>query len=229
MPSAITWPWSITAIAVRKAIGLVEVLRGQQHGRPLRHQLLDHVPQREPAAGVKARGGLVEEQDGRLGDERRGEVEPAPHPAGVGLDGTARRVDQVEALEQRLAARPCLAARHAVEPADHRQVLEPRQVLVDGRVLAGESDLLAQLGRVADHVEAGDGSRSAVRLEQRGENPHERRLAGAVGAEQPEHGPARDVEIDVAQRPNVAERLRQPARTYRRPGLHDPTVRDKEI
>ena len=105
---------------VREAIGLIEVLGRQQHGRPLRHELLDHVPQREPAAGIEAGRGLVEEQDRRLGDERRGEVEPAAHPAGVGLDGTARRVDEVEALAaapRRAPARCVAACRTAGRPS----------------------------------------------------------------------------------------------------------------
>jgi hypothetical protein len=58
-----------------------------------------------------------------------------------------------------------LGAAHVVEPADHLEVLESGQVLVDGRVLAGEPDLRAQLGRIAHGVEADDAGRTPIGLE----------------------------------------------------------------
>ena len=70
VPSAMTRPRSITAIEVGQAVGLVEVLRGQQHRRALGHQPLDRRPHLQPAARVQAGRGLVEEEHGRAGDER---------------------------------------------------------------------------------------------------------------------------------------------------------------
>ena len=58
----------------------------------------------------------------------------------------------------------------------------------------------------------------AIGLEQRGQDPHDGRLAGAVGAQQPEDRPARHVEIDAAERAHVTEVLDQPADGDRRPG-----------
>ena len=52
------------------------------------------------AAGIEARGRLVEEDDARVADEGHGEVEPSPHAPRVGRDRLLRGVDQVEALEQ---------------------------------------------------------------------------------------------------------------------------------
>jgi len=80
-----------------------------------------------------------------------------------------------------------------------------------GGVLAGETDALAQLGRVAHDIEAGDAGRSRVGEEQRREDAHHRRLARAVGTEQPEHRPALDVEVDAVERLNVTVGLGQPA------------------
>ena len=129
---------------VGQAVGLVEVLRRQQHGRALGHQALDHLPQAQPAARVEAGRRLVEEQHRRLGDERGREVEPAPHAARVGLRRPLGGVDEVEALEQLAAAGLRRAPAAAVQPPDHRQVLEAGQVFVDRRVLAREPDPLAQ-------------------------------------------------------------------------------------
>ena len=89
-----------------------------------------------------------------------------------------------------------------VEAADHLEVLPAGQVLVDGRVLAGEPDALAHLRRLPGHVEAGDGGRPVVRRE-RGQDPHRRGLAGAVGAEETEDASRVDREVDSAERPTL--------------------------
>ena len=186
-------------------IRLVEVLRCQQHRRTVFDKPVDRLPQPQAAARIEARRRLIEKQHRRVGDERRREVEPPAHSAGVGLRRSARRIDQVEAFEQLAAAplrgRPGLA----VEAADHCQVLEPGQVLVDRRVLAGEPDLRPQRRRVADDVEAEDGRAAAVGPQQRREDPDKRRLAGAVGAEQPQDRAGRDVEVDSVECPHRAE------------------------
>ena len=85
---------------VGEPVGLVEVLRRQQHGRPLGDERLDRVPEADPAADVEAGRRLVEEQHRRPRDERRGEVEAAAHAAGVGADEPVARVGEVEVREQ---------------------------------------------------------------------------------------------------------------------------------
>ncbi len=134
---------------VGEAVGLVEVLRRQQHGRAVGDEPLDRVPQRQAAARVEASRRLVEEQHRRARDERCREVEPAAHAAGVRLDGALAGVGEVEAVEQLGRALLRRRTRLPVEAPDHRQVLRAGEVLVDRRVLAGEADLLAQLGCVA--------------------------------------------------------------------------------
>ena len=115
----------------------------------------------DAAADVETRRRLVEEEDGRAGDERGGEVEAAAHAARVGAHEPVAGLGQVEGGEQLACALARGAAAEVVEPADHLEVLEARQVLVDGRVLAGEADPLAHLRCVADDVEAGDARRAA--------------------------------------------------------------------
>ena len=65
----------------------------------------------------------------------------------------------------------------------------------------------ADLRRSRDDVEAGDARRALGRLEQRRQDADGGGLAGAVVAEQPEDGAGGDVEVEVAQRPEVAEAL----------------------
>ena len=89
---------------IGQAIGLVEVLRGQQDGRAAGDPGLDRLPQGDAAARVEAGGRLVEEEHGRRGDQRGGEIEAPAHPAGVGLRQPVGRLVELELLEQ-LAAR----------------------------------------------------------------------------------------------------------------------------
>ena len=86
------------------------------------------------------------------------------------------------------------------EPPDQAEVLASGQVGVDGRVLAGEADLLADLGRLADDVTAEDLCPARVRLQNRRQDTDRRRLAGAVRPEQPEDGARRDIEVDSVER-----------------------------
>jgi len=99
-----------------------------------------------------------------------------------------------------------------VQPADHLEVLEAGQVLVDGRVLAREADVRAQPRGFADDVEPRDAGRARVGPEQRREDADARRLAGAVRAEKPEDASGLDAQVDVAERLDVAVPLAEPVR-----------------
>ncbi len=202
---------------VGQAIGLVEVLGGQQHGGAVVDQVLDRLPQAEAAARVEAGGRLVEEDHRRLGDQRRGEVEPATHAAGVGAwPSGLGSVAEVEALEQLGGSLLRRGAAHPVEAADHGQVLGPGQVLVDRGVLAGEADVLAQLVALLQDVHSGYGRAAGVGLQERGQDPDRGGLAGAVGPEQAEHGSGLDFKVHSVERLDVAEVLGQPVGRDRR-------------
>ncbi len=64
-------------------------------------------------------------------------------------------------------------------------------------------------GACFDDVEAGDAGAARVGLEQRGEDAHGGRLAGAVRPEQPEHGALLRLEVDAVERHDVAVGLGQ--------------------
>ena len=177
---------------VGEPVGLLEVLGRQQHRRAGG----DAAPRSSPTCSSRLRGsrpvvGSSRNSTGGRDDERGGEVEPPPHAARVGLRGALRGVGEVEALEQLVGARARLGAAEVVELADHLEVLEAGQVLVDRGVLAGEADLRAQRVGVAHDVEARDPRAARVGLEQRGQDPHRGGLAGAVGTEQAEDGAGR--------------------------------------
>jgi len=63
---------------------------------------------------------------------------------------------------------------------------------------------------VSHHVDPEDARVTGVGPHGRREHPHGRGLPGAVGAEQPEHGSRRYLEVDSVERDHVAEPLAQP-------------------
>ena len=71
---------------VGKPVGLVQVLRRQQHRRASGHEGADHLPQLEPASRIQAGGRFVQVEKAGPPDEAGGEIQPAPHPARVVLD-----------------------------------------------------------------------------------------------------------------------------------------------
>src|SRR5690606_16142447 len=85
---------------VGELVGLLEVLRGEQHGGAALAQRADDVPQLAAARRVQAGGRLVEEDDRDGDDEAQRDVEPSAHPAGEGADPTARGGGEAEALDE---------------------------------------------------------------------------------------------------------------------------------
>ncbi len=93
-----------------------------------------------------------------------------------------------------------LAARHPEVAAVVVERLLEREEPVQVEVLRREADRGAGLLVVVDRVVAEDADRAGGRLREAGRAVDERRLAGAVGAEEPEELPLADLERYAAQR-----------------------------
>ena len=89
---------------IAELVGLLEVLGGEEDRRPLAVDPAQLLPDRQPAGRVEPGGRLVEEQDVGLVHQRRGEVEPPLHAAGVALDHAVGGVLELDQLEQLLGA-----------------------------------------------------------------------------------------------------------------------------
>jgi hypothetical protein len=196
--------------AVGEAVGLVEVLGGEQHRGAGQHARLDRLPHADAGARVEPGSRLVQEQHRRAGDERGREVEPPAHAARVRLGRALGGVGELEALEQLIGARARLGLAEVVQPSDHLQVLEAGQVLVHGRVLARKADMGAQRRGLSHDVEAGDAGAAPVGLEQRGQDADRGGLAGTVGAQQAEDAAGPRGEVHAAQGADRAVGLLQP-------------------
>ena len=97
--------------------------------------------------------------------------------------------------------------RQALQPADHDEVRVRRHEAVDGRLLRGNTDPAAYEPGLRHDVGARDEGGARGGNGEGGEDADGGGLAGAVVAEEPEDPPGRDVEVEAAQRPEVAEAL----------------------
>ena len=110
------------------------------------------------------------------------------------------------------------APAHVVEPPDHLEVLEAGHVLVDRGVLARNADPSAQPRGIREDVDAVHPCSTAVGLEEGGQNPQRRRLAGAVRPEQAEDRARLDGQVDASKSLHRAVALAKALSLYRRCG-----------
>ena len=200
---------------VGELVGLVQILRGQEHGGAGADQVADQVPDLEAAARIDAGGRLVQEQHVGPAHQRRGQVQAPLHAARIGAHqpvGVGRQRDPLQHLRGAFARD---ASAQVVQPAYHLDGLPAGQVLVHRRELAGKADAGADRDRIAHDVDAGDRGRAAVGLEQRGQHADQRGLAGAVRPQQGVDDAGLDLQADAGQRLDGAESLLDPV------GAHD--------
>ena len=142
VPSAITLPWSITTIRSARRSASSRYCVVSSTVVPAGDARLDRLPHAEAAARVEARSSA------RRGTAPAGGARARPRGRAAGAcrrsrssPGAWRRRRGRSARAARSRALRASLARQVVEPADHLEVLEAGQVLVDRRVLAGEADL----------------------------------------------------------------------------------------
>ena len=128
------------ADAVGQHVGLLEVLRREEHRHAVGRQPAHLVPQRGAALHVKAGRRLIEEQQPRAVHEREGEVEPALHPARVAAHLAVGGVGQPDPLEQLAAALFALGLAQPVQRALQAHVLAAGQERIERRLLQRGAD-----------------------------------------------------------------------------------------
>ena len=97
---------------------------------------------------------------------------------------------------------------------DELEVLPAGEVVVQPEHVRRPAHPRAHRVRLARRVVPGDADLAGVGHEQGGEHQHQRRLAGAVGADQPGDLAGRRGEVDAADRLDGAERAAHPARHH---------------
>ena len=130
-------------------------------------------------------GCLVDEQHGRVREQRACHAEPLLHPVGVDADANVHRVLEPHLLHRLLRARDGLSSPEPVEPSEEDEVLKPGDPVVerpvDGR---DEADPLTQLLRILGGIEPRRLHRPGVGMEESDEDAQQRRLPSPVRAEQ---------------------------------------------
>ena len=173
-------------------------------------QALDRAPHLGPARRVEAGRRLVEEDDRAVHDQAGREVEPAAHAAGVGPDLAVGGVLDPEAGEQLVGARERVAPWRASAGARAGAGSRARSGARRARP-AGRRARSARARRAGSRTTSwpATNARPAVGASERGEDADGGRLAGAVVAEQAEHGARLDGEVQAAQGLGLAEALAQ--------------------
>jgi hypothetical protein len=204
----------------------LHVVLDQHHGDAARRGAADELLDLVRLVRVQSRRRLIQQQQPRLGGERARDLEaleravrqavgarvrPARETHGVeeGAGGLAARA--LGARERRQAQQRAGEAAALVQPASGHDVLERAHVEEDLRRLesapdAGGGELMR---RAAGQVCGSKPDPACVRAVDPGEQVEQRRLAGAVGADDRVHRAGLDRELDVLHRVHAAEALRQ--------------------
>jgi len=166
--------------AVAESIGLLHVVRRQQHRHPrLLAQLLDVLPHPLARERVEADRRLVEDEQRGPVDERLSKLKPPDHPTRVRAGDPVGDVAQGHHCEGLLDSPGAFAPRYVEQPRESGDILPAPQCRLDRQLLRhvaeqAEHGHRRALDVVAEHIGA-----SFLHREQRVEDPDRHRLAAA--------------------------------------------------
>jgi hypothetical protein len=158
---------------------------------------MDLVPDGAAEERVDARGGLVQDQQVRLVDEGRRELEATLHAPRQGTRPAASDRPQVDQREHRLLSSPAPEQDEPEQGRGEVDVLADREVRVQAEQLGHVADPLARppperVRLLPEHLDP------ALRGSQRaGDHADRRGLARPRRPDQPNDRPGRDLEIQV--------------------------------
>ena len=184
---------------VRTEVGdVLHDVRREDHDHVL-PDLGEEVVEAVALLGVQARRRLVHDDEPGVAEQRLRDAEALAHPAGVGSGRLLAHVPEVRLAQQGLDGRAALlGVGQPLEDGEVVQELDGGDARVHAEVLRQVAELAAHGIGVREHVDAVEGHAARVRVLQRRDRPHQRRLARPVGAEKPEHADP-DVEADPVQ------------------------------
>src|SRR5581483_4575721 len=202
--SAISFPRPTT---IRwSAVKAISLIRCDDEDRPpLGGEPLQQMADPVNALGIEAVHRLVEEQRLRVAEQRARDPEPLSH-AERELAGALPR-DVVEADEVDQLVDP--ATRDAVRLGERTEVVERGAAGMHRACLEQRTDLVQRRLMIAVVLSV-DGHIAARRPAEAEDEPHRRRLARAVRAEEAGDDPGPDGEAEVVDRPLLAVVLREP-------------------
>src|SRR5262245_34759663 len=192
---------------------LLHVVRRQQDGGAGALERADALPDEPPGLGIESGGGLVEDEQSGLVEQRTRQHESAAHAAREGLDALAAMIAELGETDQLLRAASRLARRDAEVAGIDVQVLLDAQVGIEAVLLRDHADLrLDPPRRGGTERQSQHPHLAAAWHRESGEHPDGRRLPGAVGTEQADALPRLDAECQVGDSLPPAEALPERAR-----------------
>src|SRR5215469_5360385 len=177
---------------VRRVLHLRHQVTRHENRAPLAGKRLHEVPDPQAPLGVQDVDGLVEHEDGRAAEQRRGDAEPLAHAEREALGPLLGHVGQAHQVQHL----PDAPARNAVGLCQAQQVVVSATATVDGLGVQQRADLVHRVGELGELL-AVHAHRAAGRPVQAKDQPHRRRLARAVGAEETGDPPGLDGESQL--------------------------------
>ena len=149
---------------VAQLLGLVHVVGGQHQRHALLLEPVELLPQDVAGLRVQARGGLVEQQQVGVVDQRAGDGQASLEAAGQAVDLGVALVGELEEREQLVGAGGDDLAGDAEVAAVDEQVLPDRELVVEGVLLRADPSRARTGGAVGhrvapEHLERAAGGR----------------------------------------------------------------------
>ena len=216
---------------VRHLLDLAQVVARHEDGLAGRGEETEGVAHGHDAGRVEAVGRLVEEEELRVAEQRRGDPQPLLHAERIGGHRVPRAVAQADQVEQLLD--PLVGGPRA-GCGQRTQVFAAAQVRIEGRRFDESTDLeqpppIASPERPAQHLD-----RSRVGSDEAGQQPHRGGLAGAIGSEEPVDHAGRHRQVEPVEGEALAVALAQAPRGegeavgVRRGNRHAATVHGRQ-
>ena len=151
------------------------------------------------AGRIEAERGLIQVKDPRLVDERPGDTQSLAHATAEGSDRLTQIVGQAQLSEDLLRPLAGRRLRYSEETKVEDEVVERVARAGIAGALRQHADPRPHRGGVAQ-IDSVYRDRPFVGLENRGQGPDHRRLAGAVRSQKPEDLALTDLEGDRVDR-----------------------------
>ena len=196
---------------VAQLLGLVHVVRGEYERHAALLEPVEAVPQDVPGLRVEAGGGLVQQQDLGVVDQRAGDRQPALHAAGQRFDLRLRAVGELGELEQLLDLRTQRRAGQPEVAAVDVEILTHGHLEVERVQLRDDAQPGADLRALCRRIHAQDAQAAGGDGRDAPDHAHRRGLAGAVRPEESERLARLDLDVDGVHRDEVLEAFREPA------------------
>ena len=165
----------------------------------------DHLPQLDTGPRIEPRRRLIQDHDRRIVHQCPAQAEPLLHPLGQPVDRLlGQHVQAGEGHHAVDGVQPPRAAK-LIRPRVKIEVLADVDVGIGGEIVGHETDAAADPIGIVDHGEAVDHGVAGRGQVERGQDPHARRLAGAVGADVAEDLSLVHREGDAVHRPGAVE------------------------